>query len=157
MLTGGGSLARRVLVSILVLGLLAAPVSAVFAQGMIMGPVSATQHPALGLILADANGMTLYTWEGDTALTSNCYDDCARAWPPLLVDEATAAGVMSMMMGGFGAAQRSDGSYQVTYSGWPFYDFSRDTAPGDALGVGLRGFGALWSVVSLDPMMMEGH
>jgi len=71
--------------------------------------------------------MTLYTWEGDTAQTSNCYDACAGAWPPLLVDETTAAGVMSMMMGGFGAAQRRDGSHQLTYSGWPRSTTSRAT------------------------------
>ena len=38
-----------------------------------------------GKFLADAEGMSLYLFEADTENTSTCYDDCAAAWPPLLV------------------------------------------------------------------------
>ena len=37
-----------------------------------------------GEILTDANGMTLYTFDKDSAGMSNCYDDCAVNWPPLI-------------------------------------------------------------------------
>ena len=41
--------------------------------------------------LIDAQGMSLYLFEGDDELESTCYDACAKAWPPLLTkDEATA-------------------------------------------------------------------
>ncbi len=150
---------RRVLFSILVLGLLVAPVSAILAQDMMtMGPVGASEHPTLGYILTDARGVTVYFWQGDTAgaETSNCYDACAGAWPPFLVDELETMEMemMGMMPMGFGAIVRNDMTYQLTYNGWPLYYFVRDTAPGDANGEGSMGFGARWSVVTLDPTMM---
>src|SRR3569623_2514103 len=37
-------------------------------------------------ILTDSKGMTLYIWDKDAKGVSNCYDKCAPAWPPLLVD-----------------------------------------------------------------------
>lgn len=148
---------RRILFSILVLGLLAAPVSAILAQDMMtMGPAGASEHPTYGYILTDAKGVTVYTWQGDTmgAETSNCNEACAGAWPPFLVDEMAAMEMMGMMPMGFGAIVRNDMTYQLTYNGWPLYYFVRDTAPGDAIGHDSMGFGARWSVVTLDPMMM---
>src|SRR5215813_10421039 len=41
-------------------------------------------------ILTDAKGMTLYIWDKDAQGVSNCYDQCAVNWPPLLVDASTA-------------------------------------------------------------------
>lgn len=40
--------------------------------------------------LADANGMTLYTFDADTGGTPTCYDDCATKWPPYLAKEGDA-------------------------------------------------------------------
>src|SRR5689334_25108771 len=40
-------------------------------------------------ILTDAKGMTLYIWDKDAVGQSNCYDKCAAAWPPVLVDAST--------------------------------------------------------------------
>src|ERR1044071_1378559 len=40
----------------------------------------------LGAFLVGPNGMTLYLYTKDTPGVSNCYDKCATAWPPLLVD-----------------------------------------------------------------------
>ena len=36
--------------------------------------------------LMDANKMTLYTFDKDETGVSNCYDDCAAKWPPLMGD-----------------------------------------------------------------------
>ena len=47
------------------------------------GAIKSAQTSA-GEILTDANGMTLYTFDKDTAGTSNCYDECAANWPPLI-------------------------------------------------------------------------
>ena len=40
-------------------------------------------------ILTDAKDMTLYIWDKDAVGVSNCYDQCAVNWPPLLVDAST--------------------------------------------------------------------
>src|SRR5262249_60845332 len=42
----------------------------------------------LGDILVDARGMSLYLYTKDGPATSNCYDQCAKAWTPLLPDAA---------------------------------------------------------------------
>ena len=53
--------------------------------------VSVTTSPAVGhAILTDDNGMTLYRYTQDQGSTSVCYDACAAAWPPVLVDALPA-------------------------------------------------------------------
>jgi predicted lipoprotein with Yx(FWY)xxD motif len=132
----------------------------VMALAQDMGPLSTRDNPTLGTIVTNTDGRTVYFWAGDTAGagTSNCNDQCAGAWPPVPfdVDMMMAAAPdmtmdmmmdMTMSMTGVGAIQRNDGSYQVTWNGWPLYYFSRDAAPGDANGNGSTGFGNAWSVV----------
>jgi predicted lipoprotein with Yx(FWY)xxD motif len=149
---------RQVRVAIALMTLVLVPAFAAFAQDMGIGPFSVTDHPTLGRILADPDGKTLYTWAGDTAgAASACNDACATPWPPYLVDEG-----MAMTMNDpsiihplpVGAIQRNDGKYQAALNGWPLYYFVRDAARGDANGEGATAFGALWSVVKADDMMM---
>ena len=45
------------------------------------GPLK-IQATQMGNVLADPNGMTLYTFDKDEAGKSNCYDECATEWPP---------------------------------------------------------------------------
>jgi len=52
-------------------------------------------------------------------------------------------------MEGLGVVLRNDMTYQVTYNGWPLYYFVRDMQPGEVNGHGSRGFGALWTVVTV--------
>ena len=142
-------MARRILAAIALLSLILLPAAAALAQNM--GPFSVTAHPTLGNILVDTNGMTLYTWAGDAAGSnmSACSDACATAWPPYLVAEDMARSLMMSTRAG-----AIEGTHQVTLDGWPLYHFVRDTAPGDANGDGVDAFGARWSVVKADDMMM---
>ena len=147
------TLARRFLAILALLSLAIVPAaSSALAQDM--GPLQTAQNPTLGTIVVDPNGLTVYTWAGDTAGagTSACNDACATAWPAVSADADMAMGMMGMSSG-VGSIQRADGSYQVTWNGWPLYRFSRDQAPGDANGDGSNGFGARWSVVHPDEMM----
>lgn len=150
-------MSRRLFTSIALLSLVLVPATGGLAQDMApdvgMGLVSATDHPTLGRILADADGLTLYTWAGDTQGTSNRSGGCATAWPPALVDEGNAMNLTDMSAG-LGTVQRSDGTYQLAMDGWPLYRFSQDAQRGDAMGEGSNGFGARWSVVNADAMMM---
>ncbi|HTU70829.1 MAG TPA: hypothetical protein VMF11_10980 [Candidatus Baltobacteraceae bacterium] len=101
-----------------------------------MGVVSAmpTVH---GGALVDAKGMTLYVFAKDTAATSNCTGKCAIIWPPLLAPSgATASGKFSIIT-------RKDGTKQWAYNGMPLYLFSKDTAPGQQKGNGIKG---VWKV-----------
>jgi predicted lipoprotein with Yx(FWY)xxD motif len=91
---------------------------------------------ALGSILVDSRGMTLYMFTPDTSTTSACYEQCSAAWPPLLLNGKlrAAAGLQTSLLG---TLQRTDGTRQVTYAGHPLYFFAKDTKPGDTNGQGL--------------------
>ncbi|MEZ4668052.1 MAG: hypothetical protein R3E39_09060 [Anaerolineae bacterium] len=98
----------------------------------------------LGTVLVGPAGMTLYMFKNDTADTSNCYDQCAANWPPLLVDSADAIIPGQNLLGTFGTAERTDGTLQVTYNSMPLYYWKDDKAIGDTNG---QGVGDNWFVV----------
>ena len=61
------------------------------------GPLK-VQKTSTGSVLADPNGMTLYTFKKDKMGVSNCYDDCAKNWPPLMAaSDAKAEGAYSIV------------------------------------------------------------
>ena len=85
-------------------------------------------------ILTDAKDMTLYIWDKDAVGVSNCYDQCAVNWPPLLVPADTA------VSGDFTLVDRTDSDQKiVAYKGWPLYLWIKDTKPGDTTGDGVGG------------------
>lgn len=99
---------------------------------------------ALGSILVDGDGNTLYLFTPDNQGESVCYDQCEAAWPPLLDPIEAGDGINPSLLG---TAPRTDGSDQVTYNGWPLYYFANDTAPGDTNGQGIND---VWYVLSPD-------
>ena len=103
-----------------------------------------SQTDDLGEFLVDAEGMTLYLFTNDTDNTSTCYDDCASAWPPLLTggEPTVGEGLDAALVG---TTERTDGTTQVTYGGWPLYTWVQDEAPGDTTG---QDVGGVWYVVS---------
>jgi predicted lipoprotein with Yx(FWY)xxD motif len=96
----------------------------------------------VGTYLVAANGMTLYTYSGDSSGVSNCTGQCAAAWPPYTVnaETANAHAVGAGINGTMGTIMRADGSLQVTYNGMPLYFWSQDSKPGDTTGNGVGGF-----------------
>jgi len=85
-----------------------------------------------GKALVDAKGMTLYTFDRDTAGKSNCNGQCAQNWPPLMASaNASASGDWSVIT-------REDGSKQWAYKGKPLYTWVRDSKPGDVTGDGVN-------------------
>ena len=112
------------------------------------GPASvAVRKTALGRVVADDRGRTLYLFEADHGPTSACYGKCAGAWPPLLTTgkPQMSSGVRAALLG---TTKRKDGSLQVTYAGHPLYFFVKDTEAGQTLGQGLDGFGGEWYVLN---------
>jgi predicted lipoprotein with Yx(FWY)xxD motif len=98
------------------------PASAAFAAGM----------------LTDSKGMTLYTFDKDKGKVSACYGDCAKNWPPYIVNKGDKMGK------DWGKTKRKDGAMQWTYEGHPVYFYVDDKKAGDATG---DGKGGVWHVV----------
>jgi predicted lipoprotein with Yx(FWY)xxD motif len=91
-------------------------------------------------VLADAKGMTVYTYDKDTAGSgkSVCNEGCAKMWPPVPVTEERVASPYS-------AVTRDDGTRQLAYKGKPLYLFAKDTKPGERKGDKM---GDRWHVVA---------
>ncbi|GJF30643.1 hypothetical protein KNE206_33430 [Kitasatospora sp. NE20-6] len=98
--------------------------------------VALAADAGFGPILVDAQGRTLYLYEGDTSTRSTCYEDCATMWPPLTTPGFPTAGP-GVDDGLLGVGQRTDGTSQVLYKGHPLYYFAEDAAPGEAGGLAL--------------------
>lgn len=107
----------------------------------------ALRSTALGRILVDGSGRTLYLFEADRSNISTCYGDCASVWPPLLAQGAPAAG-RGINQSLLGTTTRKDGSLEVTYNGHPLYHFVSDKTAGDTTGQAISSFGADWYVLS---------
>jgi predicted lipoprotein with Yx(FWY)xxD motif len=111
------------------------------------GAVVAPASTALGTILVDAAGRTVYDFANDRGGTSTCNGGCAQTWLPVAAPDvlpAALAGVPAKV----GSTERSDGTKQLTVAGHPVYTFAGDDAPGQTNGDGLTLNGGLWTVVS---------
>jgi predicted lipoprotein with Yx(FWY)xxD motif len=108
--------------------------------------VNIARNQMYGNILADSNGRTLYMFMKDDLNKSNCYNQCATNWPPLIAESAPSAGegVASSLLS---LTTRTDGKQQVTYNGKPLYYWINDKANGDTNGQNVN---KVWFVVTAD-------
>ncbi len=119
------------LVSTLVLAIAAA--SAGFAQ-------AAAPVKTAGGMLVNTSGMTLYTFDNDTAGSgkSACNGPCAGLWPPVMAEaDAKPEGDMTIVT-------RDDGTKQWAYKGKPVYLYKSDMKAGDMTG---DNFKNVWHVI----------
>lgn len=98
-----------------------------------------------GQILFDGDDQAIYLFDKESGPTSECYGDCADAWPPVLTEGAprVGSGADPSLLG---ATERNDGTTQVTYNGHPLYYYVDDPA-GEVLCQNIEEFGGLWLVV----------
>jgi predicted lipoprotein with Yx(FWY)xxD motif len=105
--------------------------SAMAADMAMPGGVQARKSDAGPVVLADAKGMTLYTFDMDKVPgKSACNPDtkCSVYWPPL------AAAADATPMGAWTVVTRDDGSKQWAYKDKPLYTFASDKKAGDTTG-----------------------
>ncbi|MFF9486241.1 SCO0930 family lipoprotein [Streptomyces sp. NPDC014676] len=103
------------------------------------GELNVSTDAELGKVVTDSLGLTLYRFDQDTAEppASNCEDDCAKTWPPVPADDATAGeGIDEALLG---SVDRADGTKQLTVAGWPVYRYVKDVNAGDVKGQGVGG------------------
>jgi len=96
-----------------------------------------TRQTALGPVLVDADGNTLYTYDPDSSGTSKCTGTCAVVWPPA---EAEAGAKPNKS---FTIITRPSGTHQWAYKDKPLYGYMFDDGPGSVSGDGEDG---VWHV-----------
>jgi predicted lipoprotein with Yx(FWY)xxD motif len=107
------------------------------------GPELGATETALGTVLTDGDGFTLYRFDEDSPGVSRCAGQCAEIWPPALGAPQAAV----PLAGTLGTAVRPDGTVQATYDGQPLYRFAKDSAPGQTGGDGVKG---TWHVITVE-------
>ena len=97
--------------------------------------VAAAPGKASNGVLVGDKGMTLYTFDKDTANSgkSVCNDKCASNWPPVMAPAGAKA------EGSWTIVTRDDGAKQWAYKGQPVYYWTKDKAAGDKSGDGVGG------------------
>lgn len=106
-----------------------------------------TASTALGAIVVDGAGLTVYFFDHDTPQekASTCSGPCASLWPA--VSTSSAAPTITGVTGTVGTITGVDGTAQVTLNGLPLYTYAADKSPGDTTG---QGYGGIWWVVGAD-------
>jgi len=91
-------------------------------------------------IVAAKNGLTLYTFDNDTAGFSTCFDGCAKVWPAI---ETT----QDQLPVPFKITLRPGGKKQISLENQPLYFFASDKLPGEIKGDNL---GGVWHIIVID-------
>jgi predicted lipoprotein with Yx(FWY)xxD motif len=96
------------------------------------------------MVVANANGITLYVYQPDTpaagatpavsTCTNNGGSTCLTHWPLYLGNPVVVPS--GLVAADFGSIDRGAGVMQSTYKGWPVYNYDDDKAPGDIKGDG---------------------
>jgi predicted lipoprotein with Yx(FWY)xxD motif len=107
----------------------------------------ATADSALGTIVVDSKGMSVYMFDKDTQGSgkSSCTGGCLDAWPPVIAESDSPA--VDGVTGDVATITRDDGTVQVTLDGWPLYYWQGDKAAGDVAGQGVQD---VWWVLAPD-------
>lgn len=102
----------------------------------------------LGTALVTNRGYALYMYPPDQDSRVTCTDDCANAWPPLVVPPrghvVAGPGVRPDLLG---TDPRPGGGRVVTYAGWPLYTYLGDGRPREASGQAVDADGGYWYVI----------
>jgi predicted lipoprotein with Yx(FWY)xxD motif len=78
------------------------------------------QHSNLGWVLAEANGMVVYTYRGDSkGGPPTCTGSCAAVWAP--VTGTPKAGPADTFPGTLSVVTGAGGEKVITYNGYPLY------------------------------------
>jgi predicted lipoprotein with Yx(FWY)xxD motif len=102
------------------------------------------ERSKLGWVLAEASGMVVYTYGGDTKNGSpTCTGGCAAVWPavtgiPMVSSADTLPGTL-------GTTTTADGAKQITYDGYPLYTLKG----AEVLSTKGNGMEGKWHVIKL--------
>ena len=118
--------------------------------GNVVTKIVGKKLPRIGNVVTDSKGWIFYRFDEDSAKppTSNCADDCADTWPPVLTKNGKdLPDVKGVDPDKLGTIKRDDGGWQLTIGGWPMYRYTGDEKAGQWEGQGLSG---TWFVATKD-------
>ena len=153
-------LSSSVAVALLVAGILAVALSGVSAATTPSAASHAadrltTRHTAVGQIVVDGRGRSLYLFVADKPNRSTLSRAGLKVWPAFTVTH------MPLAAGGVSAAHISlihaNGGRQLAYFGHPLYYFAGDSQPGTTAGEGLNDNGGLWYAVHTNGTAVVGQ
>lgn len=101
-----------------------------------------------GKVIADSHGEAYYLFDKEKSPESECFDECAEAWPPAVTAGEPKAG-SGADQALIGTTERPNGEVQITYDGHPLYYYMGDS-PGTIRCQNVDEFGGLWLVVQPD-------
>jgi predicted lipoprotein with Yx(FWY)xxD motif len=98
-----------------------------------------------GSMVYGPRNRAIYIFQRDSRGETNCYGECAEAWPPVLTrGEPRARGGAKQSL--VGTVKRRDGGVQVTYAGQPLYYYANE-GPGEVRCHNVDLNGGLWWVI----------
>jgi predicted lipoprotein with Yx(FWY)xxD motif len=111
------------------------------------GLPSVNGRPAPTRVVVSQNGFTLYHSSKDKRNSgkSTCYGTCEEIWPPYLTlgRPTVKSGAEQSLVG---TIRRKDGSLQITYAGYPLYNYALDP-PAAAEGFHFHATGGVWLLI----------
>jgi predicted lipoprotein with Yx(FWY)xxD motif len=105
------------------------------------------KQTSLGKTLVDANGRTVYLFEGDKRDVSTLSQAGRAVWPPF-TSTAKPRALNGAVAAHISTIKAANGAAQIAYNGHPLYYYVGDQAPGQTHGQGLNQFGARWYVLA---------
>jgi len=87
-----------------------------------------------------ANGVTVYSFDGDAPNKSNCNEACVPQWTPILAPE-----IGSLDRKEWSVVLRKSGERQWAYRGKPLYTFTGDSGPHIQEGLDVKGWHAVYT------------
>lgn len=106
----------------------------------------------VGNVVVDGKGRTVYILTSGAKKNVPCTDasGCTGAWPDLPFPDGTSAATAGSGLNAslLGTMKLSDGETYPTYNGYLMYEYSGDSAAGQANGQGLKSYGGTWYVLN---------
>jgi predicted lipoprotein with Yx(FWY)xxD motif len=126
----------------------AAPGAAAIVHKSATGGVLGVARTALGPVLVDSKGRTVYLLTADSPGHSSCAAQCLQFWPPVSGPAGSAVPSVQGVSAALAVTKATSGASMLTAGGWPLYTFAKDMAPGEVNGQGKKSFGGTWYAVS---------
>jgi len=116
----------------------------------ITSELNAVKVKRMGETVQNQDGFVLYRFDDDKVkpeVVSNCKGDCAKVWPPALINKGEKPKVEGVDAELVGTVKREDGTLQLTIEKWPVYTYIGDKKPGQWKG---QNVGKKWFVITPD-------